>query len=308
VRLGANPMRFLRRAGIGPDTYRTVAFDAGAPQANNLFCNNVVCSALYFRGWLTPIIFLAKGVLFEEFTKGPNFYFLCIGALQAWSETTYTAGIPTTAPALSAVVIFSCVLKLHQDFGRYRSDLTMNSSRCMRLEGGAFVRATWSDVRVGDFLKVQNLETLPADVMLVCTHEPDPAQPAGACHVETKSLDGETALKGRSVASVFTRSCGGTLNEQTQVITSSIMRGKVTCEQPNAGTNKFTGRVNVEGQQPCALSISNVLLRGSSVRNTEYVIGMVLNTGVETKVMQGAREPRSAQGFARKKTPRSCLR
>lgn len=63
------------------------------------------------------------------------------------------------------------------------------------------------------------------------------------------------------------------------------------CEKPNAATTKFTGTVSVEGHEPAVLSINNVLLRGSSVRNTEYVIGMVINTGVDTKVMQGAREP-----------------
>ena len=66
---------------------------------------------------------------------------------------------------------------------------------------------------------------------------------------------------------------------------------QVTCEQPNAATSKFTGKVLIEGHEPAVLSINNVLLRGSALRNSEYVIGMVINTGVDAKVMQGARQP-----------------
>ena len=47
----------------------------------------------------------------------------------------------------------------------------------------------WTQVKVGDFLKVGNREMLPADIVLVSAFEPDPAIPVGACYVETKSLD-----------------------------------------------------------------------------------------------------------------------
>ena len=45
----------------------------------------------------------------------------------------------------------------------------------------------------------------------------------------------------------------------------------------------------LQNQPEVVLSINNVLLRGSSVRNTEYVIGLVVNTGRYSKVMQGMR-------------------
>ena len=63
------------------------------------------------------------------------------------------------------------------------------------------------------------------------------------------------------------------------------------CEQPNAATTKFTGKVHIEGHDPVALSITNVLLRSSTVRNSEYVIGLVVNTGKDSKVMQGQQPP-----------------
>lgn len=209
------------------DSYRSVFFAAGQPQPENKFCHNKIRTALYVRGWVTPFIFIAKGVIREEFSKLPNAYFACIGILQYWGETSNTNGIPTVAPALMGVVVLSSVLKLLQDIERYRADSGLNNSKCMRLENGVFVKRKWVDLKVGDFLKVHNRESMPADVVLVSTYEPSPSTPVGACHVETKSLDGETNLKGRSVPRLFTLLCGGSLAEQTRMIASSTFRGKV---------------------------------------------------------------------------------
>ena len=53
-------------------------------------------------------------------------------------------------------------------------------------------------VQVGDLIQIRNHEPVPADVLVMAAHEPDPAIPRGSCHVETKGLDGETNLKARN--------------------------------------------------------------------------------------------------------------
>jgi len=78
---------------------------------------------------------------------------------------------------------------------------------------------------------------------------------------------------------------------QTRGLSSADFKGKLLIERPNPQTNKFTGKVMLQNQPEVVLSINNVLLRGSSVRNTEYVIGLVVNTGRDSKVMQGMRAP-----------------
>ncbi|TYZ61857.1 hypothetical protein PybrP1_000880 [[Pythium] brassicae (nom. inval.)] len=71
------------------------------------------------------------------------------------------------------------------------------------------------------------------------------------------------------------------------------LRGVVKCETPNPYINKFAGKVEVAVGEGCGvevmpLSAKNVLLRGCNLRNTDWVLGLVLNTGPDTKIMQSS--------------------
>jgi magnesium-transporting ATPase (P-type) len=83
---------------------------------------------------------------------------------------------------------------------------------------------------------------------------------------------------------------------EAQLKAFDLCFGNIECEQPNAATNKFAGNLHLSSSDAEAqrlidgmgsvvpITIANVLMRGSSVRNTEYVLGLVVNTGVDTKV------------------------
>ena len=264
--------------------------------ADHKFATNEIHTALY-----NVFTFIPKGVLIEEFSRLANAYFAVVVFFQINPSTTNSDGISYTLPILTVVIFFASYLKLKQDLARHKADRAANSAKTLRYVDGAFVPAVWTDVKVGDFLKVSNREGLPADMLLVATHEPDPNHPSGACYIETKSLDGETNLKGRSVPGPLTLACGGTLASQTAAC--QALAGHVECEQPNAATRKFVGTLTLrpsvltQAAETVPLNINNMLLRGSVVRNTEYVIGLVINTGVDTKVMQGARKPPLKRSF-----------
>ena len=278
-----------------PEATRFVHINTPRVAEHKKFATNRIRTSLY-----NVFTFIPKGVILEEFSRLANAFFALVVVLQINPSTSNSDGISYTLPILAIVVLFASYLKLKQDLSRHKSDHAANSAKTLRYVGGEFVPAVWTEVKVGDFLKVGNREGLPADILLVAAHEPDPAYPAGACYIETKSLDGETNLKGRSVPKPLTAACGGTL--ASQAAACGAISGHVECEQPNAATRKFVGTLTLRAsagasEETVPLGINNVLLRGSVVRNSEYVIGLVINTGVDTKVMQGARRPPLKRSF-----------
>jgi phospholipid-translocating ATPase len=144
----------------------------------------------------------------------------------------------------------------------------------------------WKNVKVGDFVRIYNDDQIPADVVILSTSDPD-----GACYVETKNLDGETNLKvrhalrsGRKIK--HARDC-----ERTQFTIES------EAPQPNlyqySGVTRWTQysskSPDSQGEEMVEpISINNLLLRGCNLRNTDWVLGVVIFTGFDTKIMMNA--------------------
>ncbi len=146
-----------------------------------------------------------------------------------------------------------------------------------------FQRDYWKNVQVGDFVRIYNDDQIPADVVVLSTSDPD-----GACYVETKNLDGETNLKlrhslrcGRKIK--HARDC-----ERTEFVIES--------EAPHPNLYQYSGVVRWTQQDPDKpgadgtqmaepISINNLLLRGCNLRNTEWILGVVLFTGSDSKIM-----------------------
>lgn len=118
-------------------------------------------------------------------------------------------------------------------------------------------------------VKVLQDEFFPADLVLLRSSEPK-----GVCYVETKNLDGETNLKHKTVEK--------TLNKRFQRENAvHDFRARLICEEANDLIYKFEGTLFMPGnpEKKASLSSENLLLRGSSLRNTEYVIGFIVYAG-----------------------------
>ncbi|KAL9131949.1 MAG: hypothetical protein Q9217_000229 [Psora testacea] len=153
-------------------------------------------------------------------------------------------------------------------------------------EKAKFKKDYWKSVQVGDFVRIYNNDQIPADVVILSTSDPD-----GACYVETKNLDGETNLKVRQALPSGRNMKHARHCEQAEFIIES--------EPPHANLYQYSGVVHWnqrnlkqpgEPGTPMAepISINNLLLRGCSLRNTEWVLGVVIFTGQETKIMVNA--------------------
>ncbi|KAD0007806.1 hypothetical protein E3N88_44926 [Mikania micrantha] len=158
-------------------------------------------------------------------------------------------------------------------------DIKANNRKIHVHRDHSFSETKWKDLCVGDLVKVYKDEYFPADLLLLSSSYPD-----GICYVETMNLDGETNLKLKH-AFDFTASFDDD-NSFHQ------FKAVVKCEDPNEDLYSFVGSL-IYNNVTYPLSLQQFLLRDSKLRNTEYIYGVVIFTGHDTKVMQNATDPPS---------------
>lgn len=66
---------------------------------------------------------------------------------------------------------------------------------------------------------------------------------------------------------------------------------KIEYELPNQHLYEFSGNLTKENDQPIPINPDQILLRGSQLRNTKWIYGIVLYTGHETKLMKNSNSP-----------------
>uniref|UniRef100_A0A8C2U046 Phospholipid-transporting ATPase n=1 Tax=Coturnix japonica TaxID=93934 RepID=A0A8C2U046_COTJA len=73
----------------------------------------------------------------------------------------------------------------------------------------------------------------------------------------------------------------------------SLMRlsGRIECESPNRHLYDFVGNIRLDGHGTVPLGSDQILLRGAQLRNTQWVLGIVVYTGFDTKLMQNSTSP-----------------
>ncbi|KAF9449587.1 phospholipid-translocating P-type ATPase [Macrolepiota fuliginosa MF-IS2] len=134
----------------------------------------------------------------------------------------------------------------------------------------------WEDVRVGDFVKIMDNEPIPADVLICSTSEDE-----NVAYVETKNLDGETNLKSRHAVAPLThiRSAADCISPQNTF--------RIDCDRPDTNMYRLNATVRVD-KDVVPVDMQMILLRGTVLRNTGWVIGIVLYTGEDTRIVMNA--------------------
>lgn len=139
---------------------------------------------------------------------------------------------------------------------------------------GVFVDKLWKDLSVGDVVKVGKNQYFPCDLLLLSSSYDD-----GVCYVETMNLDGETNLK---MKRCLEATLG--LNEDGEF---GRFKAIIRCEDPNPNLYTFVGNLEFQNES-YPLSPAQVLLRDSKLRNTDYIYGVVIFSGHDTKAVQNS--------------------
>ncbi|XP_028655342.2 phospholipid-transporting ATPase IB isoform X2 [Erpetoichthys calabaricus] len=232
------------------------------------FCDNHVSTAKY--GVLT---FFPR-FLYEQIRRAANAFFLFIALLQQIPDVSPTGRYTTLVPLLFILTIAG-IKEIIEDYKRHKADNTVNKKKTTVLRNGVWQNIIWKQVAVGDIVKVTNGQHLPADMVIISSSEPQ-----AMCYIETSNLDGETNLKIRQGLSLTANFLSP---EDLMTLT-----GKLECEGPNRHLYDFTGTLHLENHSPTPLGPDQVLLRGAQLRNTQWVLGAVVYTGHDTKLMQNS--------------------
>ena len=81
--------------------------------------------------------------------------------------------------------------------------------------------------------------------------------------------------------------------------------GTIICESPNDRIYKFEGYLTlINLYKKVSLGTENLLLRGSSLRNTDWIEGVVVYTGHQTKIMMNSTNSRFKMSSIEKGTNR----
>eukprot|EP00891_Asterochloris_glomerata_P000836 jgi/Astpho2/836/Aster-00685 len=259
-----------------PGASRTVhlAFGEPADKKEKLAGNNIR-TAKYNVITFLPIF------LFEMFSRVAYLYFLAQACLSWWNTVSPFGGFGSTA-ALAFVLIVAAIKALLEDAKRHQEDRRTNKSMAhVMLPDGSSKDVKWERIKVGQVLKVQDNELFPADLLCLYTSLPDKV-----CFIKTTNLDGESNLKIRRPVDL--KESAPQTKEQAMAT-----RGQLQCELPNANLHHFQGRFKFVADEGAAermvpVTMNEMLLRGCMLKNTGFVLGLVVYTGRETRIQRNA--------------------
>ncbi|CAN9515193.1 unnamed protein product [Ophioblennius macclurei] len=235
------------------------------------FCSNRVSTAKY-----NVLTFLPR-FLYSQFRRAANAFFLFIALLQQIPDVSPTGRWTTLVPLLFILVV-AAVKEIIEDLKRHNADNVVNKKECQVLRNGAWEIVHWEKVEVGDIIRVNGSDFVPADAAILSSSEPQ-----GMCYIETSNLDGETNLKIRQGLQVT--------SDIKEIDNLMRLSGRMECESPNRHLYEFVGNIRLTGHSTVPLGPDQILLRGAQLRNTQWVHGVVVYTGHDTKLMQNSTRP-----------------
>ena len=242
------------------------------------------------------LTFFPKSI-FIQFRRYANIYFLAAAILQ--SIPAISPLQPFTAVAPFIFVIFLSVLREGiEDYPRHKSDRELNSYKTHYLTNdGKINKISWADVTVGQLIYLNNDEIIPADLLLIKCSDQN-----GFCFIETATLDGEKNLKPK--IEIFARDY---IDQKNKFSKDILSQWRINAPPPNSLLYQFEGYITLENGKKIPLTNKQLLLRGAKIKNTKWAIGIVVYTGLDTKIMKNAEKSRSKQSDIERTTNKLIL-
>ncbi|CUG93741.1 phospholipid-transporting ATPase-like protein, putative, partial [Bodo saltans] len=254
-------------------------------------CDNTVTNSKY-----TIITFFPLN-LFEQFHRPINMYFLIVALLQFIPSIAPVSPLSTVGPLLVAFSI-TAAKEGYDDYCRHKQDKEDNSRLYRRLRKSETDAVSeiedvrCAQLRVGDVIVLGQYEMLPCDVVPLLSSNGD-----GSVYVSTENLDGESDAKEKLACFAdawcsekgvnFATARTEAVEQSEAIVFVDASDFIIHSEGPNKNLAAYEAtiefRIN-DQQKRKGLALDNFLPATSIVRNTQFVLAMVIFTGNESKV------------------------
>ena len=256
------------------------------------FSNNYISTTKY-----NLFTFIPKGLLFQ-FCRLSNVYFLFTAIIQSIPLISPLTSLTAIVPLIFVLGV-SLIREAIEDLVRHNYDNLNNNEEVIVFRKNKFIKSESKTLRHGEIILIYENKSIPADMILI-----DSGFIEGTCYVETSSLDGEKTLK-LKVANKYTNgfiSNDIKVNKGVEKFVQSkkySFNGYIKINCPNADLNYINGAVqivfNKKGctiDQKVTISTNEFILKGSVLKNTNWILGIVVYTGMNNKIILNSKKPR----------------
>ena len=187
------------------------------------------------------------------------------------------------------VLLIGIVLDLIEEIKRYRNDLLTNYTITKVYKSKQFRNMKWKDIKVGNLIKIKNNEIIPADLLVICSHNSE-----GNFYLQTSNLDGETNLKERKALNYtqkifLNKKIKKDENNLKKIFQENCEIEVVKPSKENKNIYEIDGTIyfkdNNNNKNIISFDNKNCALSGARLKNTKFIYGIVMFTGKETKIM-----------------------
>ena len=243
------------------------------------------------------LTFIPKGLLFQ-FCRLSNVYFLFTAIIQSIPLISPLTSVTAIIPLIFVLGI-SLIREALEDLVRKNYDNLNNQEEVIVLRNNKFIKSSSQTLKHGEIILVYENKSIPADMIVI-----DSGFSEGICYIETSSLDGEKTLK-LKVANKYTKGFFRNDIKQSKGIEKYFhygqfsLSGTVKINEPNIDLSYINGSIHaIFNKKGCKIdetiivSTAEFLLKGSILKNTNWVIGIVAYTGMKNKIILNSKKPR----------------
>ena len=224
--------------------------------------------------------------LLIQFARPANIYFLISAILNCIPVISPISPVTAIIP-LVFVLTVSLIREAIEDCSRSRLDNKQNNELTMVYRNKKWEQTISGDLLIGELVLVTQEQTFPADLILI-----DSSLNDGICFIETGTLDGEKTLKQKESPKEL---AGKFSDPNNDPLEDFDIWGHVITDPPNQDLYLLSKIMKVQynkgPENTIPLSAKQLLLKGAKLKNTPFIIGIIVYVGHDCKIMKNAKDP-----------------